>query len=83
MAIVWDNSRIHHEISLSRNRICANRSGSWQIEFSSHSFGSAAEPSSFFGRGANSQRQATSVSSQKATTSGRQRRIKWEMAQPR
>jgi hypothetical protein len=77
MAIVWHSKRIHQEISLNRKRICANRSGSRRIEFRSHSLGSAADPSLFFPRGHNSsQRRATSVSSQVATTSGRERRVR-------
>ncbi len=71
--------RIHHAMSLCRSRIVSSLCGSLRIIFSSASFGSSANPSSFFLTGQSiSQRLATSVSSQVVTTSGRDRRIKWK-----
>ena len=75
----WQSKRIHHATSLSRVRMVATFSGSFRIEFSSNSFGSLADRSSFLRLGQSiNQRRATSVSSQIATTSGLDRKIKWK-----
>ncbi|MFY8200398.1 MAG: hypothetical protein ACOVLE_07000 [Pirellula staleyi] len=39
--MVWHSNLIHHEISLKRKRIAANRTGSLRIELRIHSVASA------------------------------------------